>query len=193
MAPILVATLLFFLACRSDAIPSSPQLIISLGGGNGERFNYALTLRETLHNRALMLATGATTLSPTGHQQAHDFRYYVALEHNNTPLTLDYGRYNTNEELKRIKTFMLTHHLHRAIIVTEQLHIARVRYLLHLHCFREANIQMYLIAAKHSSKESFMASLTIKRLQFIVAEVMKIVYYFIINLFHKDCSHYANE
>lgn len=124
--------------------PTRSDIIVSLGGDNGNRVKKALELYEQNLSQS-------NTIILTGPDRRHDTRIdyltYHGVDLKNIVLYTDTT--NTYAEIQTIKTYMLTHHLKRVLIVSDPPHARRIAFFADTVCdFHTSGLEFTIIGSE---------------------------------------------
>ena len=165
--------------------PHKADIIVYLGGGLNERIEKTVALYKKGYSQTnKIIYTGTKWYRYTQHygkfnalSDKKDFLVNHGIDLDNI---IYYKASNTMQEIKIIKKYLIEHHLHSVIFVTDPPHSRRVEILANTICdFDDEGIKIYIVGSDVSwwNKDTYF--LTKNGLLFVLLETIKIPYNYI--------------
>lgn len=162
------------------------DIMVSLGGDNGSRIKKTLALYENNMSKSQkIILTGIDNFDSSMKVHELDWRAdYLSkkgVDLNN--IVFNTKAQNTLEEVFFIKRYMLEHHLHSVIFITDPPHSRRIDFFISdIAKYADANLSHSIIATQNEwwDKERYYTNP--EAVIFVVNESIKLTYYYLQNL-----------
>jgi len=186
-----IATIIIFLVNIGRffdvSLPPKPSdIIVSLGGDNGLRIKKTLELYENnMSKNQKIILTGVDNFDSSMKIYELDWRAnYLSkkgVDKNN--IIFNTKAQNTLQEVFFIKKYMLEHHLHSVIFVTDPPHSRRIDYFVSsIASYADANLSYIVVATQNSWWDRERYYTNPEAIIFVVNESIKLTYYYLQNL-----------
>ena len=166
--------------------PKQADIIVSLGGDNGLRIKKTLELYDANMSRShKLILTGADDFDASMKIYELDWRadYLSKKGVKKGNIIFNTTAQNTLEEIFFIKKYLLAHHLHSVIFITDPPHSRRISYFASdIAHYEDANLSYIVVATNNDwwNREHYYTNP--EAIIFVVNESIKLTYYFIQNL-----------
>ncbi len=166
--------------------PEISDIIISLGGDNGLRIKKTLALYDANMSRShKIILTGVDDFDKTMKIYELDWRAHYLTQKGikRQNIIFNTSAKNTLEEIFFIKHYLLHHHLHSVIFVTDPPHSRRISYFAsHIADYADANLSYNIVATDNPwwHKERYYTNP--EAVIFVLNEGIKLTYYCIQHL-----------
>jgi uncharacterized SAM-binding protein YcdF (DUF218 family) len=155
--------------------PVQADLIVTLGGGTGERDQMAAVLYKAGYAKKILL-TGMGGFAKQGYYQSPRSLFFLKQGIPAEALMFDGLSINTHQETFNTAALLSARHWQSALVVSDPPHIRRLDYCLQP-VFKKAGLSYQLIQSAATTWHADRWWQDKKWLQFCVSEVVKLVYY----------------
>lgn len=155
--------------------PVQADLIVTLGGGTGERDQMAAVLYKAGYAKKILL-TGMAGIAKQRYYQSPRSLFFLKQDIPAEALMFDGLSINTHQETFNTAALLSAHHWQSALVVSDPPHIRRLDYCLQP-VFKKAGLSYQLIQSTAPTWHADRWWQNKKWSQFCVREVVKLIYY----------------
>jgi uncharacterized SAM-binding protein YcdF (DUF218 family) len=155
--------------------PVQADLIVTLGGGTGERDQMAAVLYKAGYAKKILL-TGMSGIAEQGYYQSPRSLFFLKQGIPSEALMFDGLSINTHQETFNTAALLSARHWQSALVVSDPPHIRRLDFCLQP-VFKKAGLSYQLIQSAATTWHADRWWQDKKWLQFCVSEVVKLIYY----------------
>ena len=167
-------------------IPKQVDVIVSLGGDNGLRIKKTLELYDANMSKSQkLILTGVDDFDTSMKVYELDWRadYLSKKGVKEEDIIFNTTVQNTLEEIFFIKKYLLEHHLHSVIFITDAPHSRRISYFAsNIAHYEDANLSYSVVATDNAWWKRDTYYTNPEAVIFVVNESIKLTYYFVQNL-----------
>ena len=166
--------------------PKQVDVIVSLGGDNGLRIKKTLELYDANMSRSQkLILTGIDDFDTSMKVHEIDWRADYLSKKGVTEENIIFNTtaQNTLEEIFFIKKYLLEHHLHSVMFITDPPHSRRISYFAsNIAHYEDANLSYSVVATDNDWWNRATYYTNPEAVVFVVNESIKLTYYFVQNL-----------
>jgi uncharacterized SAM-binding protein YcdF (DUF218 family) len=155
--------------------PVRADLIVTLGGGTGERDQMAAVLYKAGYAKKILL-TGMSGIAEQGYYQSPRSLFFLKQGIPSEALMFDGLSINTHQETFNTAALLSARHWQSVLVVSDPPHIRRLDFCLQP-VFKKAGLSYQLIQSTATTWHADRWWQDRKWLQFCLSEVVKLVYY----------------
>lgn len=163
--------------------PQSADIIVSLGGDNGNRIKKTLELYENnISTSHKIIVTGVDNFDPTMKADELDWRasYLIKKGVKSHNIVFNSDAKNTFEEMKFIKNYMIEHNMTHVMVVTDPPHSRRIAFFSNTVLkYPASNLHLQIIGSENDwwNAESYYTNA--EAIIFVINESIKYTYYYL--------------
>lgn len=163
--------------------PKKSDIIVSLGGDNGNRIKKTLELYDDNYSLSKkMILTGVDDFDQTMKKYELDWRADYLIKHgvSKESIVFDSTAHNTFEEVLYIKHYMLSHDLKSVLIVSDPPHSRRIDFFANTVCdFSSSGLRLTIVGSENPCWNTVHYYHDKDAIIFIINESVKYTYYYL--------------
>jgi uncharacterized SAM-binding protein YcdF (DUF218 family) len=171
----------YFLDVTVEAKPA--DIIVSLGGDNGNRIKKTLVLYENnLSASQKIIITGVDDFDPTMKKHELDWRAGYLIKKGVIPANIIFNSEarNTFEEMKFIKQYLIDHNMTKALVVTDPPHSRRITFFANTVLkYPKSHLELQIVGSENNWWNVKTYYTNPEATIFVINESVKYSYYYI--------------
>ncbi len=160
--------------------PVKSDLIVSLGGGKGERDQMAVDLYKAGYAKKILLTGMGISLNDgLNYYKSTTTQFYINQGVASEALLFDGYSINTHQETLNLAALLTAHHWHSALVVSDPPHLRRLDFCLSA-VLKKAGLSYRLIASTVPTWQADRWWQEERWRQFCLSEMVKLIFYAVV-------------